>query len=293
MLKLVAFAALSLMSAAAASGQEAGTASGSLMLDAAPTMVSHAYASEITDVPETLPEGSPATHVKILLLDRELESGSRAYRVVAGLGRQDRLRGLVLDIDPAGAKLLRAELVGHLPGPPQFFIDYGGTPAPAALQDLAFANGRLSGRAVTAQAQEVFMFDPPADAPKSWSFDVRFDVPVLPAPALVAILEGAAALASEPGQAFRAYLDALDAGDAAAARGSFAAGHPAIADTAPLDIGLLRAGVLQSLADAAALLALPIKIYVFEGHADLLIERDYGWHPHPLVLDGGRWKLDF
>jgi hypothetical protein len=279
---------------APAGAAEPGAADGSLRLDQAPTALTHAYALEVVDLPEMRMEDWPERTITLILTDRPLPEGKRMDDMAATqLAIDGQMRGLVLEIDPATGQVRSGRTLLPQEELPQFFTVAGDPPE---VQLVGFAEdkakGRIAGKVKTTAPMEVVNFDN-KPGPKSFTFNVMFDVSVVPAPKLVETVEGDKAKASEQGQALKRFLEAVAAGDADALKATVTKDHPALTMLNPEEMAQIKEMIFTDGGSVDEIYGKLVKVYVFENSATALLRHTDGWSSYPLALEDGTWKLGY
>jgi hypothetical protein len=139
---------------------------------------------------------------------------------------------------------------------------------------------------------EVVNFDN-KPGPKTFTFNVMFDASVVPAPKLVATIEGDKAKASEQGQALKRFLAAVAAGDAGGLKAAVTKDHPALTMLNPEGMAQIKEMVFAEGGGVDELYGKLVKVYVFENGATALLRHPDGWSSYPLALEDGKWKLGY
>jgi hypothetical protein len=277
-----------------AAAAEPGTADGSLRLDKAQTVLTHAYALEVVELPEMRMQDWPERTITLVLTDRPLPEGQRMDDMTATqLAIDGQMRGLVLEIDPATGQVRSGRTLLPQEELPQFFT-VGGDPPEVQLVGFAVdkAKGRISGKAKTTHPMEVVNFDN-KPGPKTFTFNVMFDTSVVPAPKLVETIEGDKAKASEQGQALKRFLEAVAAGDADALKGAVIKDHPALTMLNPEGMAQIKEMLFTDGGSVDELYGKLVKVYVFDNGATALLRQTDGWSSFPLALEDGKWKLGY
>ena len=291
---LLALALLAGAVGVSAKAAEPGTADGSLRLDKAQTVLTHAYALEVVELPEMRMQDWPERTITLILTDRPLPEGKRMDDMAATqLAVDGQMRGLVLEIDPATGQVRSGRTLLLQDELPQFF-SVAGDPPEVALVGFALdkAKGRISGKVKTTAPMEVVNFDN-KPGPKTFTFNVMFDTSVVPAPKLVETIEGDKAKASEQGQALKRFLEAVAAGDADALKGAVIKDHPALTMLNPEGMAQIKEMLFTDGGSVDELYGKLVKVYVFDNGATALLRQTDGWSSFPLALEDGKWKLGY
>jgi len=291
---LLALALLAGAVGVSAKAAEPGTADGSLRLDKAQTVLTHAYALEVVELPEMRMQDWPERTITLILTDRPLPEGKRMDDMAATqLAVDGQMRGLVLEIDPATGQVRSGRTLLPQDELPQFF-SVAGDPPEVALVGFALdkAKGRISGKVKTTAPMEVVNFDN-KPGPKTFTFNVMFDTSVVPAPKLVETIEGDKAKASEQGQALKRFLEAVAAGDADALKGAVIKDHPALTMLNPEGMAQIKEMLFTDGGSVDELYGKLVKVYVFDNGATALLRQTDGWSSFPLALEDGKWKLGY
>ena len=291
---LLAAALLAGGAMSSAKAAETGTADGTLRLDKAQTVLTHAYALEVVELPEMRMQDWPERTITLILTDRPLPEGQRVDDMTATqLAVDGQMRGLVLEIDPATGQVRSGRTLLPQEELPQFF-SVAGDPPEVALVGFAEdkAKGRISGKVKTTAPMEVVNFDN-KPGPKSFTFNVMFDSSVVAAPKLVETLEGDKAKASEQGQALKRFLEAVAAGDADALKAAVTKDHPALTMLNPEGMAQIKEMIFTDGGSVDEIYGKLVKVYVFENGATALLRHTDGWSSYPLALEGGKWKLGY
>jgi hypothetical protein len=273
---------------------EPGTADGSLRLDMAPTELTHAYALEVVELPEMRMQDWPERTITLILTDRPLPEGKRMDDMAATqLAIDGQMRGLVLEIDPATGQVRSGRTLLPQEELPQFF-SVAGDPPEVALVGFAEdkEKGRIAGKVKTTAPMEVVNFDN-KPGPKTFTFNVMFDASVVPAPKLVATIEGDKAKASEQGQALKRFLEAVAAGDPDALKAAVTRDHPALTMLNPEGMVQIKEMLFTDGGSVDELYGKLVKVYVFDNGATALLRHTDGWSSFPLALEDGKWKLGY
>ncbi len=299
MLKFCASACLAAMllagsalSPAAAAGPGPGKADGTLRLDKAPTSLTQAYALEVVEIPEMRMPNSPERTITLILTDRplpgrvdDMSAMEQAYN--------GRLRGLVIEIDPAAKTVVSGRTLIPQEELPQFFSmsgDSSGVELAGFAEDKA--KGTITGKIKTTAPMEVVNFDN-KPGPKTFSFNVVFNAALLPAPKLTATIEGDQAKASEQGQTLKRFLQAVSDGNPDALKAVVTKDHPALSMLDPQGMGQIKEMIFADGNNVDGIYGLLTKIYVYGQTATALLRHPDGWSSYPLALEDGKWKMGF
>ncbi|HWA41699.1 MAG TPA: nuclear transport factor 2 family protein [Hypericibacter adhaerens] len=300
MLRLPAGALLALMlmivgaPVAPAEAAGAGKADGSLRLDKAQTALTNAYAIEVVEVPEMRMEGSPERTIMVLLTDRPMPEGRRVDDMAAmELAYDGKMRGLVLDIDPATGTVQSGRTLLPQEELPQFF-SVAGDPPSVSLAGFAEdkAKGTVTGKVKTTEPMEIVNFDN-RPGPKTFTFNVLFTAPLVAAPTLTATLEGDQAKDSEQGRLLKQFLQTVADGDAEKLRAIVTKDHPALSMLNPEGMAQIKEMMFADGSSVDQLFGLLTKIYVYENTAIALLRHSDGWSSFPLAREDGRWKMGY
>ena len=273
---------------------EAGTADGSLRLDKAQTVLTHAYALEVVELPEMRMEDWPERTITLILTDRPMPEGKRVDDMAAmQLAVDGQMRGLVLEIDPATGQVRSGRTLLPQQELPQFF-SVAGDPPSVALAGFAEdkAKGTVTGKVKTTSPMEVVNFDN-EPGPKTYTFNIMFSASVIPAPKLVATIEGDKAKASDQGQALKRFLEAVAAGDPDALKAAVTKDHPALTMLNPEGMAQIKEMIFSDGGSVDEIYGKLVKVYVFENGATALLRHTDGWSSYPLAREGGQWKLGY
>lgn len=271
----------------AAMAQDAGKADGAIKLGDQTIALTHAYAREEVLIPEMLYEGDPARRLIIVVADRELPPAASESAVLQ-MGMAGELHGIIIRLDPTSGGVLNGNVILGANQNPQFLSQTAGAGF-YPTRDFKTAGGRVSARVSRAEPEQVMSAE--GGSTQTYSFDVAFSAAVAPAPILVATAEGDAARASEPAKAFKQFLDAVVAGDAAGAQAAVAAAHPARAMLTAEGLPQLKEMLLAGAPDAVTFMAGLVKVYLYEGRAELVFEGSGGVSVMVMVREEGAWKL--
>ena len=202
---------------AAAAAAVPGTVEGTVHYDSNAVAMTHVVARE------TRPSGTEPPQTVILITDRaapaEIAGSRQAYYAAA---REGRIRGLLIVIErPAEPP----RLVIFAPG--------GGTDQTVLpdifdrieLADFVRADGFVSGRLRSTEPRE-FNFGDDPNAPQTYALDLRFRVPVTPAPRPTETLTGDAARRSPQAAAALRALQLIHSGSLAEIRAQLMPDHP-------------------------------------------------------------------
>jgi len=273
---------------------DAGKADGSLRLDKAATVLTNAYAVEVVELPEMRMENAPERTIMVLLTDRPMPADRRVDDMAAmELAYNGQMRGLVLKIDPATGLVQNGRTLLPQEELPQFF-SVAGDPSSVALAGFAEdkAKGTVTGKVKTTSPMEVVNFDN-LPGPKSYSFNVIFNAPVVPAPKLTATLEGDQAKGSEQGKVLKQFFQAVDTGDADALKAIVTKDHPALAMLNPEGMAQIKQMIFMEGGGVDEIYGMLVKVYVYENNATALLRHPDGWSSYPLALEDGKWKLGY
>jgi len=268
-----------------------GSAKGTVTVGDTATPLTHAYAWEEADIPEMQFEGSPARRIVVLILDRALPENARADMGSAmQLAVQGELRGVYLDLDAANGTPHNGALLARPEENPTSFTILGDG-SDVAVENFVYDGGKLALASRSVKPLDLYDFSGSGAGPTSFTFDAAVEVPVEPAPKLVSTLDGDAATTSEQAVALKAFLEAVETGDAEAIRATVLSDQPG-AEMLETDDGIAQfKGMILGDGNAEAQMAKLAKVYVYETHSVVLFKEEGGWSTMPLTQEGGVWKL--
>jgi hypothetical protein len=283
-------AILLLTVATPAPATEPGSAQGSVTVGETATPLTHVYAWEEADIPEMLFEGSPERRIVLLVVDRPLPPDARADMGSAiELATRGELRGVYLDLDAADGTPHNGALIARPEENPNSFTILGDG-SDVVVENFRYEDGKLSLASRSAKPLDLYDFAG-TGGPTSFTFEAAIEAPVEPAPKLVSTLEGDAVAASEQATALAAFLQAIEAEDAAQIRATVLSNQPG-AEMLETPEGIAQfKGMILAGGDAATQMAKLLKIYVYETHSVVLFKEEGGWSTMPLTREDGRWKL--
>ena len=288
-------AALTLLGPAApALADPVGAADGALKLDDQPTAFAHAYVFEVDELPEMSFGDGPTRYYTVLLTDRPLPADLRPSEMLAiQLAFEGKLRGVGVDIDPTTGAVMSGRTMLPAEAHPQFFtvITMGDQPM-VVLAEGTEAEGRFSGHVRTPEPMEVVNFQG-TPGPTAFTFEARFDAPIVRAPRVREELAGAAAKQSEQAGALRRFVEAIAGKDMAAIKDTLAEGDPMRETLTTQDVEMMNGMLFSEAPGPDEVLAKLSKVYVFDNDTAVVV---LTYSPEsvstfPMAFRGGAWKM--
>lgn len=273
-----------------AAAQESGAVQGALTLGQEQIPLTHVYAREVQQLPEMALEGRPLHQIAVIVTDRPIpDSMPKTSFAISQMASAGEIRGLTVDLDAATGAILGGNAYLGAEYFPQFFSQTGGSSF-FQVGGFSLAGGELRARLRSAEPQELLGSE---GAASTYGFDATVTAAVAPAPQLLQTLEGDAAQKSEPSAAFKRFLDALAAGDVAAAKAGIVANHPGQGMMTAEGLPQVKIMLLAGYADANAFLADLKKVFLYETRAILFFSARDGSSATSMTmaLEDGAWKL--
>jgi hypothetical protein len=274
----------------------AGTATGNLNVDGKPIPLKYAYAIEVDNVEAAglLMAGTRKSLV-IVLSDRALPLSSVSDRdapysdrrspaqILAPVSKTvaDKIRGIVLKIDPAKANPLGAQLL--FPGNDGIDFSIVGTEYPDRIIGLKRAGGFLSGTAVLPALQQTHL----EKGPKKYQYKATFRAPIVMEEPVTENLVGQAALNSAPVAVLKSYVEAGKRADVEGLRKLTASTHTSYLSNKEF-IESLKSAEVEKLPEQVK------RVVVRGDQATVVIvseQPSYSQVMMRLVREKGDWKL--
>ncbi|MGV8079741.1 MAG: hypothetical protein AB2L22_06755 [Syntrophales bacterium] len=262
-----------------------GTAQGTLVVDDEKIELTHSYvhvhdnAEGLLDRPKEL---------RIVLSDRKLPHESLrgiVFLPVETMAREDRVRGLIMKLDPADRSKVVVTLLRQpsRPGVSLMTLTLGATGRPL-FKRLDMSTLRVSGEVEHADARDGGGQDLPR-----LSYAAKFSAPLFRELPVTANLKGKAAQSSSQAKTYREKISALKKGDFAAVKrlSSESANRRDAAMLSQMDEQARKAFAAEAAADMEPSLK-RIRQVVVRGESAVMIFSDRRWAT--FVREGGQWK---
>ncbi len=273
-----------------AAAQESGAVRGAVTLGQEQIPLTHVYAREVQQLPEMALEGRPMHQIAVIVSDRPIpDNMPKTSFSMSQMAAAGQIRGLTFDLDAETGAILGGNAYLGAEYFPQFFSQTGGSDY-FQVEGFSFAGGELKARMRSAEPQDLLGSE---SAATTYGFDTTVTVPVAPAPKLLQTLEGDAAQKSEQRAAFKKFLDALAAGDVAAAKAGIVANHPGQQMMTAEGLPQVKIMLLAGYSDADAFLADLKKVFLYETRAILFFSAADGSSSTSMTMarEDGAWKL--
>jgi len=267
---------------------DAGTVNGTVKVGKQKVELKYCYSHQYNNEEGML----EAPELRILMTDREVKqellAGYDAPIKIDGLVRQEKIRGVLLRLDPKKPAAGMSGTILLKPKDPQASLIFFTSRGNNELKDIKVGNNRVGGKVDYKSDGQGFFKDIP-----SFEFSASFSAPLFHDEPITSVLIGSKAVKSAPAKALIGYYTALSNGEFDVARNKATDESWSEFEAKKTQIGEKEfKKMLKEMTNPSELERQINKVFIRGSHAVVMIQDAGGKSAQSMVRIKDEWKID-